>query len=111
MTAIDSLSSGLPYTPDIDINPSPTADTRIPLLPSVRCSMAPPSTFGNPAHCAGCLPPHLYPHLYIVVLVAPHDGPRARRAVQEHALRVLVQLGALGLVGLLQPAVGEFVEL
>src|SRR5512134_2460371 len=42
MTPIDSSSFALPYTPDIDIRPRPSADTLIPLRPSSRCSMLPP---------------------------------------------------------------------
>src|SRR5512134_1845888 len=40
MTPIDSSSFALPYTPDIDIRPRPSADTLMPLTPSSRCSIA-----------------------------------------------------------------------
>src|SRR5712692_6086997 len=36
MTAVDSASSALPYTPDIPMHPSPIAETLSPLLPNDR---------------------------------------------------------------------------
>src|SRR5688572_18639593 len=41
MTPIDSSSFALPYTPDIDIRPRPSADAFSPLFPTGRCSMDP----------------------------------------------------------------------
>src|SRR5262245_23272823 len=41
MTAVDSASSALPYTPDIPMQPSPIADTLSPLLPNGRFCIAP----------------------------------------------------------------------
>src|SRR6185503_7904188 len=39
ITPIDSSSLALPYTPDIDIRPRPTAETSIGERPSLRFSM------------------------------------------------------------------------
>src|SRR5882762_6206310 len=45
MTPIDSSSFALPYTPDMDIRPRPTAETLMPLRPSGRCCI---TSFLNP---------------------------------------------------------------
>src|SRR3977135_3795974 len=57
MTPIDSSSFALPYTPDMDIRPRPTAETLMPLRPSARRCMRIllQQNTSCPAHCAAHL--------------------------------------------------------